>query len=178
MATLYEMDAANLFCDDLDPSNSQFLALEEVRIPALQEKTHEHTGGGAAMTMRMGMAVFEALELTFKLRGINPDVMNKIMTPGRSRKKYTILGNVRDIEAATEFSAKVVIEGRLTKVDMGTFSRDSGISTDYQVDEITHYELWLNNQEKYYINVFRGPPGIRIDGAPVYAGMGRNLGLS
>lgn len=178
MATLYEMDAAALFCDDLDPNEANFLNLEEVKIPALQEKTQEHTGGGSSMTMRMGMGIFEPVELTFKLRGFNPEVMNKIMTPGRRRRKFTVTGNVRDIEGDRQFPVKVVVEGRMTKVDMGSFQRDSGISTDYQIDEVVHYELWLDGKEKYYINQFVGPIGVRIDGSPVLDEMARNLGLA
>ncbi|MCZ8098839.1 MAG: phage major tail tube protein [Burkholderiales bacterium] len=178
MATILEMDAANLFCDDLDPTQSQFLTLEEVKIPSLMEKTREHTGGGAIMTMRMGMGIFEPIELTFKLRGYNPEVMNKIMNPTRSRRKFTITGNVRDLEAGRQFPVKIVIEGRMTKVDMGSFQRDGGISTDYQIDEVCHYELYLDGAEKYYLDVWTGPLGARVDGSAVYQDMARNLGLA
>ncbi|MFC5509259.1 phage major tail tube protein [Bosea massiliensis] len=178
MATLYEMDFAALFCDELDPSKANWLNLEEVKIPMLQEKTQETTGGGAAMSLRMGMGIFEPIELTFKLRGFNPDVMNKIMPPGRVRRAYTITGNIRDLEGDRQFALKAVIRGRMTKVDPGSFTRDSGISTDYQIDEIVFYSLHLDGVEKYYVDQFVGPNGIRVDGVQVYQDVARHLGLA
>ncbi len=178
MATLYEMDFVALFCDELDPTKSNWLNLEEVRIPMLQEKTSESTGGGAAMGLRMGMGVFEPIDFTFKLRGVNPDVMNKIMPPGRVRRSYTVTGNVRDLEGNRQFALKAIVKGRMTKMDMGTFTRDSGLSTDYQIDEIVFYSLHLDGVEKYYVDQFVGPGGIRVDGNQVYQDVARNLGLA
>lgn len=178
MATIYEMDFAALFCDELDPSMAKWLNLEEVKIPALQEKTSETTGGGAAMSIRMGMGAFEPIELTFKLRGIDPDTLSQIMAPGRRRKAYTITGNVRDLEGDREMPLRAVVRGRMTKADMGSFTRESGISTDYQIDEVVHYALYLDNVERYYVDAFSGPGTIRVNGIPVYSDVARNLGLA
>lgn len=178
MASLFEMDFASLFCDELDPSKANWLNLESVKIPMLQEKTTETSGGGAAISLRMGMGIFEPIDFTFKLRGINPDVMNKLMPPGRVRRSYTVRGNVRDIEGNRQFPLEAVLRGRMTKVDMGEFSRESGVSTDYQIDEIVFYQLMLDGKEKYYIDQFVGPGGIRIDGVQVYQDVARNLGLA
>ncbi len=177
MATIYECDSMALFVDDLDPTKAHFLDIEELKIPSLVEKTGEHSGGGASMAITFGRGIFEVIDLTFKLRGLQPEIMPLIALPGRARRKYTMMGNVRDLEANTEVALKVVIEGRMTKVDMGSFSRDNGISTDFQVSEVVHYEFWLNGIEKYYLNYFGGPSAVRVDGVPVYQTMGRNLGL-
>lgn len=178
MANIYELEAMNLFAEDEDPSKSQFLVLEEVKLPMFQEKTKEHTGGGAIGAIKIGLRTFEAIEVTFKLRGFNPDVINKFMSAPNGRRKYTGLGNVRDIQSAREFQVKMVAEGRMTKVDMGSFQRDGGVSTDYQIDEIVHYEFYLDGIEKYYWNYFDGPLGWRVDGVAALGGMARNLGLA
>ena len=178
MATIYEMDFAALFCDELDPTMAKWLNLEEVKIPALQEKTSETTGGGAAMSIRMGMGAFEPIELTFKLRGIDPETLGQIMAPGRTRRSYTITGNIRDIEGNRELPLRAVVRGRMTKADLGAFTRENGVSTDYQIDEVVHYSLYLDNVERFYVDAFNGPGSIRVDGVSVYAGVARNLGLS
>lgn len=176
MQTIYEMEAANLFIDEPDPQKSQYMTIENLKIPGLQEKTHSHTGGGALSEIRIGARVFEPMEFTFSLRGINPLVMNRVMSaPGRLT--YTVTGNVRDVIHGTEMPGKVVIDGRMTKADIGQFTRDSGTSTEYQIDEVIHYALYLNNIEKYWFQYEDGPLGWRVDGQVVFQNMARNLGL-
>lgn len=178
MAEITELEACNLYCEDEDPSKSQFLVLEEIKLPSFQEKTKEHMGGGTIGAIKIGMRSFEAPELTFKLRGFNIDVLDKFMTAPTGRRKYTMLGNVRELQSSREYQAKIVVEGRMTKVDMGSFQRDAGISTDYGIDEVVHYEFHLDGQERYYWNVFDGPLGWRVNGVAQFQGMARNLGLA
>lgn len=175
MGTIYEMDMANLFVGDAEPDKSEFLTIRSVKLPMLQEKTTEHSGGGAMAGLRIGMKMLEVLELTFSLRGYNLDVMNKLMIG--ERQKYTMLGNVRDLKSDREFPSKAVIQGILTKVDLAEFQRDEGLSTDYQVDQVVHYELHIDGREKYYFNYFAGPLGYRVDGRVRHRRAARNIGL-
>jgi phage tail tube protein FII len=178
MATIFEMDMANLFAGDDDPANSQHLTIQEVKIPALQEKTSDHTPGGGVMGIQIGMRILEPLELTFKLKGINPTVMNRFGVSSPVRRKYTVLGNVRDLQTGRDIPLKVVAEARMIKVELDAFSRDNGMSTDYQLAEVMHYELWLDGVEKYYFSFFEGPSGARVDGVAMFGDAARNLGLA
>lgn len=178
MATINVIDMMNLFVEDEDPTKSQFLVLEEVKLPMFQEKTSEHMGGGAVAGLKIGMRALEPLEFSFKLRGFNPDVINKFMTTPSTFRKYTALGNVRDLQSALDFPAKIIVGGHMTKVDHGTFKRDDAMETDYEISEITHYEFYLNGIEKYYFNYFDGPLGWRVDGVAQFGNAARNLGLA
>lgn len=178
MAMIAELDAANLFAGDDDPNKSEYLAMTEVKLPMLQEKTREHLGGGMMGAINVSVRVFEAMEMTFKLRGFNPDVMKKFGLNSPSRQRYTVLGNVRELVRNTEMPVKAVVQGRLIRMENDAFTRDGGISHDYQIAEVDFYALYLDNQEKFYVNLWEGPSGLRVDGVVQYGNMARNLGLA
>jgi P2 family phage contractile tail tube protein len=177
-ATLYELDMANIFAGDEDPTNSQHLAIEDVKLPQLQEKTKEHAAGGAVFGVKIGLRLFEPLEQTFKLRGFNPEVMNKFGVNSPTRRKYTTRGNVRDLRTGATFAAVAVVQGRMVKVEPSSWKRDDGLANDYTIDEIVFYQLMLNGAEKYYFDYFAGPIGWRVDGVAQFADEARNLGLA
>jgi phage tail tube protein FII len=176
-ATIFNMDSANLFVGDDDPTNSQFLVLRNIKFPSLEEATKDHDGGGAVGTLTMGMRKLEALSLPFQLEGFNPSVMNKFM-PITGRTKYTIRGNMRDIRDHTDKEIRAVIEGRMTRAEMSEFSKDDGINTDYEIREIVFYELFADGDEKFYYDYFSGPKGVRVDGQEIFPVVARNLGLA
>ena len=95
MATIYNLDTANLFAGDEDPDHSQFLVLNTVRFPALEETTKEVKPGGGVVGVKIGMRSVAAPMISFNLTGINPKVMNKFMT--NRREHYTIRGNIANI---------------------------------------------------------------------------------
>lgn len=175
-STLFHMDAANLFVGDDDPRNSQFQVLRNIKIPALTEKTKDHTGGGAMATVELGMAVFEAFTLDFSLEGFNPEVMKYVGI--RSRQKFTVRGNIRDIRTHEDKELRAIVEGKMVKYEPSQFERDSGMTSDYQIKEIMFYHLYFAGAEKVYFDYMAGPAGVRIDGIPVFDNMARNLGLA
>jgi len=177
-STLFNLDAANLFVGDDDPTRSQFLALKSIKIPGLEEQTKEHTGGGAIATLSLGMRVFKVSPLTFTLEGPNPDVLPSFMSPAAARKKYTIRGNVRDVRTHDDIELRAIVEGRMTKIEISEYKKDDGITSDYEINEITFYHLFFKGAEKIYYEFFSGPAGLRIDGAPALQGVARNLGIA
>lgn len=174
-ATIYNLDTANLFVGDDNPDNSQFLTLQSVKMPMLEESTRTINPGGGVIAMDIGNRKITISSLTFKLNGINPDVMPKFMA--NRRVKYTIRGNVSNIRTQEDLDLVSVIEGRMVKVDMSEFSKDSEISTDYEIKEIVFYSMHMANVEKYYLDAFAGPAGVRIDGVPLFRNVARNIGL-
>jgi phage tail tube protein FII len=177
-ATLYNLDSANLYVGDDDPSDSQFLTLKTVKVPALEEQTKEHLGGGAIASIDMGMRYFKIAPLTFSLEGFNPTIMPRFMPGGAARIKYTVRGNIRDIRTHDDIALKAIIEGRMTKSEISEFKRDDGISADYEIKEILFYHLFFGKDEKIYYDYWAGPNGIRMNGASVLDNVARNLGLS
>lgn len=176
MATLYNLDTANLFVGDEAPNRSEFLVLNGVKIPALEEATKEHKPGGGIGGINMGMRSIKPLVLTFSLFGFNPDVMPKFMT--NRRESYTIRANVSNVRTQEDIPLVAVVHGRMTKVETSEFKKEDGISTDYEINEITRFKLTFNRQEKIYIDMFGGPAAIRVDGRPLFRRVARNIGLN
>jgi P2 family phage contractile tail tube protein len=175
MATIYNLDTANLFAGDDDPDHSQFLVLNSVKFPALEEATKEFKPGGGIAGVKIGMRSIGALMISFNLAGLNLKVMNKFMT--NRREHYTIRGNVANVTTQEDIPLVCVVHGRMTKVDMGEFKKDDGINTDYEINEITRYMLKIGGDEKYFIDVFGGPNAVRIDGRTIFRQVARNIGL-
>lgn len=179
MSAVWEIDAANLFAGDDDPNSSEYLTMLDVKLPMLQEKTKEHLPGGSIASISYSMRVIEAMEMTFKLKGFNPNVMDKFGLNGGARRKYTVLGNLRNLaDEGTEIQLRAVVEGRLIQMSPSNMQRDSGIEHDYQVSEIVFYSQHLDGVEKIWINTLLGPAGFRISGVSRYQNMARNIGLA
>jgi phage tail tube protein FII len=177
-ATLYNLDAMNLFVGDDDPTDSQFLTMQNVKIPGLEEQTKEHAGGGAISSIDLGMRYFKIAPLTFTLQGFNPTVMPRFMPAGAQRIKYTARGNIRDVRTHDDIALKAIVEGRMTKVEISDFKRDDGVTTEYEIKEILFYQLFIGDAEKIYFDYWAGPSGLRMDGNLILGGMARNLGLA
>lgn len=177
-ATLFNLDAANLFVGDDDPTNSQFLTLKNVKLPGMEEQTKEHMGGGAVASIRLGMRSFSIAALTFTLEGFNPTVMTRFMPVAAQRIKYTVRGNIRDIRTHEDISMRAIVEGRMTKSELSDFKKDDGVTTDYEINEILFYHLYFGAEEKIYFDYWAGPNGLRIDGVDALPGVARNLGLA
>ena len=126
----------------------------------------------------MSMRVFEPLSLTFKLRGLNPDVMNRFGINSPNRHNYTMRGNVLDLRTGDALPLVAVTKGRMIKLESDEWKREDGISHDYEIAEIVFYQLLVNNQEKFYFDWFAGPMGWRVDGTPTFDVEARNLGIS
>jgi len=174
-ATIFNLDTANLFVGDDNPDNSQFLTLSGVKIPSLEESTRTISPGGGVVAIDIGMRKITMSSLTFKLSGLNPDVMPKFMA--NRRIKYTIRANVSNVRTQEDTPLVATIEGRMVKMDVGEFKKDGEVDTDYEIKEIVHYMLKLGTQEKYYLDAFAGPSGVRIDGVPIFRNVARNIGL-
>lgn len=174
-ATIYNLDTANLFVGDEDPDNSQFLVLNGIKIPALEESTRTITPGGGIVAIDIGNRKITIAPFTFKLSGLNPDVMPAFMAT--RRKKYTMRGNLANVRTQEDIPVVMTIEGRMVKVDINEVKKDSDVDSDYEVREIVHYMLKIGDKEKYYLDAFAGPNGVRIDGVSPFREVARNIGL-
>ena len=173
-AILYNLDAMNLFAGDDDPNASLLAVISKVKIPDMTEKTKSHSGGGVVTDLEIGTNSYEPLSLTFSCEGINTEVTKGL----GARKKYTMRGNIRNIQTGENKALKVIVEGKLTKYSQGEFSRDSGTSADYEVKEIISYQVWVDGTEEIYFDYFGGPLGIRIKGVQVQLQIAQNLGIA
>ena len=153
MSTIYLMEAVNLFCGDHDPSASKHLSIMELKLPALQAIYADHHGGGARVAVEFEMGI-QKLEPTFKLMGIDPDVLVQFGLGSRMKHVYTAYGHVRDRRTGADIESKAIMEGRLGKVEAEAFTRGEAQGHDYAINEVTHYELWFNDKAKIVWDFF------------------------
>lgn len=176
MSTIYNLDSANLFTGDDDPTHSQYLVMSSVKFPPLEEETKEFKPGGGAMSIEIGMKSIKALTLGFKLFGVQPRVLNNFMKDNKDH--YTIRGNLFDVKNQVDLKLVCVVHGRMVKVDMGEYKKGDGVETDYEIKEITKYKLHVDGDEKLYADFFGGPGAFRVNGRPIFRRAARNLGLA
>lgn len=174
--TITNLNAANLFIGDDDPTRSEFLTIKTVKLPKFTRNTKEHMGGGAAGSLTMALNNFKIDALTFNLEGIQPHLLSRFMT--NERAKYTFRANLYDTQSQENLPLIGVVEGKMTELDLGEYSPDQGVATAYAVNEIVYYELTIKNEEKFYFDYFAGPAGVRIDGRTPLATVAANIGLS
>ena len=176
MSNMHLMQAASLLAGDADPSATHWLDILGVKLPMLQENTTDHKPGGGGLGLKIAMGQFEALMVSFKVKGLAPDLLRKIGATGARRIKYTIRGSVLNLRSNVEEPALAVVEGRMIKADLSEFSQDNGMDADFEIHEVVYYELRINDAEVYYMDGF-DPAGIRINGVPTQAARARNLGF-
>jgi len=160
--TFYVMEAANLFCGDHDPTKSKHLTLEELKLPTLEAKYEDHHPGGSPFEVEFEVG-FSKLESTFKLKGVDPDVMVQFGLGSRAKHVYTAYGAVRDKRTGTVYESRAIIEARLGKVEGDAFQRGSLQGHEYALNEITHYALYFADREIYYFDLWTAE--WRVDGA-------------
>jgi uncharacterized protein len=151
--TIYVMEAANLFCGDHDPTASKHLTLVELALPTLQGIYADHHPGGGRVAIELEVGV-QKLEPTFKLNGYDPDVLTLFGVGGKLKRVFTAYGVIVDKRTGRRIESKAVIEGRLGKVEPSAFQRGELQSHDYAINEVTHYEVWFDGQQKIFWDFF------------------------
>jgi P2 family phage contractile tail tube protein len=155
-------EGVNLFLGDNPPNNSKHLNLEGVRLPDLEEMTQNfHPGGGVGQIEVGGMGL-KALELTFKLKGWDPQAMSQFGLGSPSQIPYTIYGVARDKNGNVPLEVKAIVRGRMTKLTADEIKRGDLMGHDFAIKEVLHYELYFDKLEKYWYD-FLGSDW-RVDG--------------
>jgi len=161
MSNIFIMEGANLFVGDEDPTKSKHLTLTELQLPNLQEIMQDHHPGGSLFQVEVSLGI-EKLEAGFKLAGWDEDVLSKFGLGARARKKFTAYGSIRDKREGTLIEAKAIFDARLGKVGPDAYQRGDLMGYEYSIQEIMHYELFYDGDEKYYWDFFTSD--WRVDG--------------
>lgn len=155
MATIYMLEAVNLFMGDHDPSASNHLELESLKLPEPSFKTIEHTPGGGVMGVEFVTTLLEAQTVTFKLVGMNPERLKLFGLNTPYRSIYTAYGVVRDVRTNREREAKAIIEARLAKMTPDEAKRGEAFGHDYELKEIVSYSLSIGDQPIFEVDFFK-----------------------
>jgi uncharacterized protein len=150
---VFIMEAANLFCGDIDPSKSNHLTLSELKLPTLEENMVDHIPGGAPVGVEIDTHI-NKLEATFNLAGWSTNVMTMIGNSVRAQQVFTAYGVIRDRRSGLAIESKAVIGGRLSKVSPGTFKRGDLQHHEYAIRSIMSYTLEMDHQEIYAWDFF------------------------
>lgn len=176
MATIYVPEACNIFVSDQGPDNSKHLKISDITLPVLEEKTIEHHPGGGIGALDIGGLGINALTLTFKLMGVDPQTLAQFGLGGTGQIPYTIYGAVRDKQTGKAIELKAVATGRLVKADGGSIKRGDATEGTYEVKEITAYSLYWNKVELYFYDFFAS--AWRVNGVDQYADVNGILRIS
>lgn len=173
--TMFVMEAVNLFCGDHDPTASKHLTLSELALPELQEIFADHHAGGARVGIEVAVGV-QKLEPSFKLNGIDPDLLTQFGLGSKLNKIYTAYGVAIDQRSGRNIEVKAIMEGRLGKVAPSAFQRGELMSHDYAINALTHYEIWFDSKPKirwdFFTNLWE------IDGVDENAELNQILRIS
>jgi uncharacterized protein len=142
--------AGNLFVGDSGPNNSKHLTLESYKLPTFEENSQEHHGGGSIGAVDIGGLGLKKLDITFKLKGYDPQVMSKFGLGTQGRMPFTIYGAIRDKTTNVAKELKVVAHARLGKIEVDEFKAGDLLGHDYMLHEVWRYECYFDGVEKYW----------------------------
>jgi P2 family phage contractile tail tube protein len=165
--SLFIFEAMNLMVGDDGNDNSKHLNLDSVKLPTLEETSQDHNPGGGIGEISIGNLGLKKLEVTFKIKGFDPQIMSQFGLGGANSLPYTCYGAIRDKKGGSLIEVKAVMRGRLGKLESDELKRGDLIGHDHMIHEITHYELWWNQKEKYYYDFFASD--WRVDGVSANA---------
>lgn len=160
--SLYIQEAFTLFVGDDGNDNSKHLNLESIKLPTLEENSATHFAGGAIGEILIGNLGLKALDVTFKVKGYDPQIMRQFGLGGANSLPFTCYGAVRDKKGGGLIELKSVMRGRLGKLEGDELRRAEAIGHDHMIHEVMHYELWWGQKELYYYDFFASD--WRVDG--------------
>lgn len=174
MSTIYVWESANLFIGDEDPTKGKHLTLINLQLPSFEEMFQDHHAGGSRVQIEIEVGV-KKFEPTFKLAGIDPDLLTQFGLGSKARKMFTARSAIRDKRSGGIIQGKAIMEGRLGKVAVEEWKKGELVGNDYAINELTHYELFFDGKEKFYWDYFTN--AFRVDGADTNADENAALGI-
>jgi len=154
MATIRVLERANIFPGDTGTDRSKHLSLQSLKLPSLEEKTAQHHAGGSIGEIEIGGLGINALNITFKLIGSDPQTMSLFGIGARNQVPYTMYGLARDKAGNRAIEIKAIAWGRMTKLDPSEFQSGNLTEQDHEIKEITHYEYYEDGSEIYFFDFF------------------------
>lgn len=151
--TLLVMEGANIFCGSSDPEASNHLGLQELKLPSLEENFVDHVPGGGTVALRIDTHI-NPLEATFNLAGWTPQVQGLLRRWSTSAQHFYAYGALRDRKTGKVSRAYAEIWGRLARTNPTNFKRGDLMAHEYQINGITHYELYIDARAMFRWDFF------------------------
>lgn len=160
--SLFIQEAVTLFVGDDGPDNDKRLILTSVKLPTLEEKSQTHFAGGAIGEIEIAGLGLNPLEITFALKGYDPQSMSQFGLGQRRKQNYTIYGAIRDLKGDAPVELKVVLQGRMTRLEGDDLQRGELVGHSHTIKEILRYQCFWNGAEKYFYDFWNS--AWRVDG--------------
>jgi uncharacterized protein len=171
------MERANLFCGagPTDNEASNHLVLSDVKLPGFDKAMADHRPGGSPVAVEVPL-MFNRLESTFQLLGLQPQVLTLVGSWKDSQNWFYIFGNIRDQLNGEEAQAIALLRGTLGRSDPQNWNGSSSMHTQYSIRSIIHYEFQVAGNDVYYWDFAEN--SLIIGDVNRNANMNANLGIA
>jgi P2 family phage contractile tail tube protein len=142
--------------------NSLLGQIGDISPPIPEAKTEEMRNGGMIKPRKVHLG-FNALDFSFKMPGLEPQVLKLLGLKIGTDTPFMITGACVD-EDGTVHSAVMNTRGKLRKSDQGTWKGGDLAENDYMVD-VDYYKLEIDGAEIYELDDF----DFKVGGVSQYA---------
>ena len=149
MQPLYILEAVDVRRAD-QAQSSRALTISKMAIPAIKRVKAEHKPGGGVGNVQFTFPMIEAVEPKFELKGFDPDIIGNFGFAAGTADKWTFAGAVRDKRSGRAIPARAVIQGIISEWEPTEFSPGEVAGVNHVINEVTHYEFWLDSTELWY----------------------------
>lgn len=161
-----------MFMDGLDFG----IDTEEVDLPLPTPMTQEYRGGGMDLAVTQPMAAIEALAVTVKLAGMNPDIMSRMaQAPGRLTR-ITFRGGVMREQDGGVAAHVCVVEGAINGGTRDRWQRGEKVGIEFTVNGIRYMRYEADTRVIHELQAW--PPRRVINGINQLAELNTALGYS
>jgi len=167
------LESANLFTGgDQDPTRSNHLRLQELKLPEINENYVEHAPGGARVAISVDTHI-EPLEATFTLTGWQPEIYSLLKRETTQHERqagvyvsqglyqstigqttFTAYGLLRERGRGCAMEAMAVMRGLLGRINPTPFHRGELHHHEYAIRAITQYRLRVAGTEVFAWDFF------------------------
>jgi len=149
---------------------------EEVEIPLPTPTTQEYRGGAMDLAVNLPMSAIEALEITVKMSGHNPDIMARMaLAPGQTTLVTFRAGMLREADGG--ISAHVwVVEGCINGGSRDRLQRGEKSGVEFKVNGVKYLRYEADTAVIHELQAW--PPKRIINGVNQLAGLNAALGYA
>lgn len=159
-----------MFMDGLDFG----IDTEEVELPLPKPMTQEYRGGGMDLGVAQAMSAIEALEVTVKMAGHNPEIMKRMaLRPGITTRVTFRGGVLRELDGG--IAAHVcVVEGSINGGSRDRWQRGEKGGVEYVMNSIKYMRYEADTDVIHELQAW--PPKRIINGVNQLAELNTALG--
>lgn len=147
---------------------------EEVGLPFPTPVTQEYRGGGMDMAMTQPMAALEALSITVKMAGQNPEIMKRMgLGPGKTQL-VTFRAGVLTESNGIIVPHVCVVQGCINGTDRDRWNRGEKVGFEFVVNGINYLRYEADQEVIHELRAY--PPRRIINGVDQLADLNAALG--